>query len=87
MYNSEYTSYMIKTGHTKDQLGTWEKTSQPEFTDDERYLLQKKRKILIEVYPLIKMYDNYSRNGTQANPELETQIFNLLDLAIKLIPD
>lgn len=87
MYNTEYTSYMIKTGYAKDQLGTWEKTSQPELTDDERSILQKKRMILVEVYPLIKMYDNYSKNGAQVNPELEAQIFSLLDRVVQLIPD
>jgi len=87
MYNTEYTSYMLKTGYTKDQLGTWQKTSQPEYSDHERNLLQKKRVILVEVNPLIKMYDNYTKNGAQANPELEAQIFSLLDRVVKLIPD
>lgn len=87
MYNQEYMSYMIETGHTKDALGAWEKTSTPEYTDDQLNLLRKKRKVVVEVYPLIKIYDNYSRNGGQSNPEMEAQIFALLDRLVKLIPD
>lgn len=87
MYNKQFTSYMLATGYSKEQLGAWKKTSQPVYTDDERDILQKKKAVLQEVYPLIGIYDSYSTNGAQVTPEMEAQIFNLLDQLVKLIPD
>jgi len=86
-YNSQYAGYMVSTGYALDEGGNWTKITTPEMSDDQKNVLVQKRKVLTEVYPLIKLYDTAVNSGALIDPNNEAQIFALLDRLATLVPD
>lgn len=78
IYNVQYADHKYKTGWEKIN-GTWEKTSSPTLTEEQKKILNTKRDILIEVYPLIQTYDVLVQSEGPVPPDLQLKIMNLLD--------
>jgi hypothetical protein len=86
-YNSQYNDYMRVMGYTKDDIGTWRQTSQPVLTASQLNILQKKKAILKQVYPLMSLYGSYVESGRVPSPQVEREVFQLLDSLALLAPD
>ena len=85
IYNSQYTSYMTDTGYVLNDSGEWEKLNTPELTDDQKDLLRKKKKILTQMYPLLKVYDSMVVGTTPYSDKTEQELLNLIDQLAALI--
>ena len=85
IYNSQYTSYMTDTGYVLNDSGEWEKLTTPELTDDQKDLLRKKKKILTQMYPLLKVYDSMVVGTTPYSDKTEQELLNLIDQLAALI--
>jgi len=77
-FNMQYDDYMITTGYSK-VTGDWVKVDEPTLSDDQKEVLRKKKKILIDVYPLIKSYDSFMITGDPIPPDLLPEILGLLN--------
>jgi len=86
-YNSQYNLYMRDTGFTLDSTGKFVQTSFPVLDEDKTNILQEKRKILTQVYPLISLYGATVSRGEPISIDIEQQIFLALDALILLIPE
>ncbi len=78
-YNGQYTQYMSDTGYVMNENGEWKKTFFPEYTEDEKEMLRKKKKILTQMYPLVKLYDSMVVGITPYSSETEQELMNLID--------
>lgn len=87
VYNSQYSDYMRSTGYLLSSEGVWEKSFSVDFTDDQKDILNKKKAILKELYPLINLYDSFVSTGITPSAESEQKIFELLDRIALLVPD
>ncbi len=83
-YNSQFSQYMTDTGYTMDENGEWEKTFLTDFTEEEKKILRKKKEILTQMYPLIKVYDSMVVGITPYSAETEQELMNLIDQLAKL---
>ena len=83
-YNSQYTQYMTATGYTMNENGEWKKTFFPAYTDDERKMLRKKKAILEQMYPLVKVYDSMVVGATPYSSATEQELLNLIDQLAEL---
>ena len=84
VYNSQYTQYMVATGYTMNEAGEWKKSFFPAYTEDEKRVLQKKKKILTEMYPLVKLYDSMVVGTVPYSSATEQELLNLVDQLSKL---
>jgi len=78
-YNSQYTQYMTATGYSLNEEGEWKKTFFPAYTDEEKRILRKKKEILAQMYPLVKVYDSMVVGETPFSSVTETELLNLID--------
>ena len=53
--------------------------ARPDLTDAQKDILRQKKKVLVEVKPLIAAYDGYVQQGAAPSPQLEAQITDLLN--------
>lgn len=51
----------------------------PNLTDEQWDILETKKEIMTEVYPLISLYTSYAESGSVPSAETEQQIIGLLD--------
>lgn len=79
VYNSQYTQYMVTTGYTMDEVGQWEKKTSPVLTDDQKKILRKKKEILTQMYPLVKIYDSMVVGTIPYSSATEQELLNLVD--------
>jgi len=86
LYNSQYVQYMTKTGWAMDETGVWKKVDDPVLTEEERIILRKKKKILTEMYPLVKLYDEMVLGTKPFSAKTEQDLLNLVDQLSKLVP-
>jgi len=70
---------MTATGYMIDDDGTWLKVDSPDLTEDQRVILRQKKKILTEMYPLIKLYDAMVKGTTAFSSATEQDLLNLID--------
>lgn len=77
-YNNQYDDYMITTGYSKGADDIWVKTTSPDLSEDQIEILQKKKKILTKVKPLIRVYLMLTEGGATPDAETEQQILALL---------
>jgi len=87
IYNSQYASYMTDTGYVLNDSGEWEKVKNPVLTEDQKDLLRQKKKILTQMYPLLKVYDSMVVGTTPFSAKTEQELLNLIDQLAKLIPE
>lgn len=87
IYNSQYTSYMTDTGYVLNDSGEWEKLNTPELTDDQKDILREKKKILTQMYPLLKVYDSMVVGTVPFSDKTEQELLNLIDQLAKLVPE
>lgn len=66
MYNKQYDDYQAMA-------------SRADLTEAQKEFLREKKKVLTEVYPLIKMYADYVDAGSVPSAETEAQIINYLN--------
>lgn len=66
VYNAQYNDYQFVS-------------SKPDLTEDNKKILKAKKEIMIEVYPLIKLYESYIITGSIINMDIENQILSLLN--------
>lgn len=78
-YNSQYTQYMVATGYTMNEAGQWEKKTSPVLTDDQKKILRKKKEILTQMYPLVKVYDSMVVGTIPYSSATEQELMNLVD--------
>lgn len=83
-YNSQYTQYMTATGYTLNEEGVWKKTYSPSYTEDEKNILRKKKAILTQMYPLVKVYDSMVVGDTPFSSATEAELLDLIDQLTKL---
>jgi hypothetical protein len=83
-YNSQYSQYMTDTGYIMDENGEWKKSFFPAYTEDEKNILRKKKEILTQMYPLIKVYDSMVVGVTPYSSSTEQELMNLIDQLAKL---
>lgn len=83
-YNSQYAQYMTDTGYTMNENGEWKKTFFPAYTEDEKKILRKKKTILEQMYPLVKVYDSMVVGLTPYSSETEQELLNLIDQLVAL---
>lgn len=79
IYNSQYADHRMQTGYTMDANGVWVKTSNPALTDEQRDILQMKKNILSNVYPLMKIYVGQVNGGLAPSRDAEQEIMKLLN--------
>jgi len=79
IYNSQYTQYMTATGYMIDDDGTWLKVDTPNLTEEQRVILRQKKRILTQMYPLIKLYDAMVKGTTAFSSATEQELLNLID--------
>jgi len=84
VYNSQYAMYMTDTGHVLTERGDWEKVTNPVLSTEKKELLRKKKNILSQIYPLIKVYDSMLIGTTPFSEKTERDLFNLIDQLILL---
>lgn len=77
-YNTQYADYMVSTGFRKED-GAWVKRFEPELSEERKEILRKKKKILTQIYPMIKVYDNLVNTGGDIPPDLMPEIIDLLN--------
>lgn len=83
-YNSQYTQYMTDTGYTLNEKGEWIKTFSPVYTEDQKKILRQKKKILVQMYPLVKVYDSMVVGTVPYSATTEQELMNLIDELVKL---
>lgn len=66
IYNRQYDDYKMQAAN-------------PSLDDAQKKVLQQKKKVLIQIYPLIQTYDMAVAGGQPAGRELENAIMALLD--------
>jgi hypothetical protein len=66
IYNRQFDDYQVMV-------------ARPDLTDAQKEILRQKKKVLVEVKPLIAAYDGCIQQGTAPSPQLETQITDLLN--------
>jgi len=80
IYNAQYSDYQTLTGHVFDtEKNDWVKVSSPDLSEDQKKILNEKKKVLTEVYPLILLYDSYVSTNTVPSEEVEQKIIGLLN--------
>lgn len=65
-YNSQYSDTMNLATNTAS-------------TQAQKDLAKKKKAILTQLWPLVKLYDSYAQGGILIPPEMETQILTLIN--------
>lgn len=79
-YNSQYADYMNQLGYAFDPgQDKWVKVRDVQFTDDRKKVLSERKKILMEVYPLIQTYQSAVSGGLEPSRSIENQIIALLN--------
>jgi len=53
--------------------------AKPSLTNEQKQVLREKKKVLTQVYPLIKTYTSYVDAGAVPTPEVEASITNLIN--------
>jgi hypothetical protein len=86
VYNSQYDDYMRVTGYISDGTGNWQKVSSPDLSDNTKSILEKKKKLLLSVYPLISLYNSSVVSGKPVDQDTERKIFTILDSIASLVP-
>ena len=81
IYNAQYASYMTTTGYVIED-GQWIKKKTYNLSDEQKMILREKKKILVKVYPLIRVYDSLVGSGGKVPPDLQVRIMTLLDSLI-----
>lgn len=71
IYSAQYDDYKLQV-------------VKPDLTDDQKNILREKKKILLEVDPLIDQYTGYVDTGILPTMEIETLIINNLDRLLSL---
>jgi len=57
-----------------------------DLTEEQLSVMRVKKKLMVQVYPLIKLYTTWVDAGSVPTPELELQIISLLnELALQVI--
>ena len=84
IYNSQYSQYMTDTGYMVDDDGTWLKVDDPLLTEDQKNVLRKKKEILTQMYPIIKVYDSMVNGVIPHSSSTEQQLLDLIDQLAKL---
>lgn len=77
-YNSQYADHMTQTGHVMQADGTWKKISTPDLSQEQRDILNTKKKLLSEMYPLLGLFDSQIMSGAPSRAT-EQQIMGLLN--------
>ena len=72
VYNSQYKDYENQAA-MGDQL-----------TDASKKILVEKKKVLIKIWPMLKMYDGYIQTGAIPDREVEENIVNMLNQLLTL---
>lgn len=85
-YNSEFSSHKTYTGWIMNEKGVWEKKFFPTYTEDEKNMLQKKKAILMRMWPIIKLYDNMIIGKTPYSAETEADLYELITDLAGLVP-
>lgn len=78
-YNAQYSQYMTATGYVMDEQGVWVKTTNPVLSEDQKKILRKKKEILTQMYPLIKVYDSMVVGTVPYSSATEQELMNLID--------
>jgi hypothetical protein len=86
-YNSQYALYMYDTGYVLNADGKWEKVNSPDLSDAKKKVLRTKKEILIEMYPLLLLYDGMITGATPYSAETEARLFRLIDRLGSLVPE
>ncbi len=66
VYNAQYDNYAKLSVRT-------------DLTEDYKKMLRKKKALMIEIWPLLRLYVGYVDSGMVPTQELETQIIGLID--------
>ncbi len=66
VYNVQYDNYKVLAART-------------DLTEDYKAMLRKKKKVLMELWPLLKLYTGYVDSGVIPTQALETKIIGLID--------
>jgi len=66
LYNGQYDIYKVQLTY-------------PDLTPEEKQILQTKKKILVQIYPMIQAYDILQASGATPSASDETAIIGLLD--------
>ena len=66
IYNAQYDNYEVLAART-------------DLTEDYKVMLRKKKAILVEIWPLLKLYAGYVDSGAIPTQELEVKIIGLID--------
>ena len=69
IYNAQYDNYEILAART-------------DLTEDYKVMLRKKKEILTELWPYLKLYTGYVDSGAVPTAELEAKIIGLVDRLI-----
>ncbi len=67
IYIAQYDSYMEKAAWVEN------------LTNEEKVLLRKKKSVLMELQPILKMYSEYVSTGRVPSRELENKIIHLIE--------
>jgi hypothetical protein len=79
VYNSQFIQYMTAVGYMKDATGTWVKVEEPELSEEMKVLLRKKKDLLTQTYPLLKMYDQMVSGVLPYSAVTEQELLALVD--------
>ena len=71
--------YQFMQGYMAQVSDYTQQSSRTDLTDAHKELLRHKRDILVQVYPLIKTYDQYVQSGQVPTAEMQTSILNLMN--------
>jgi disulfide oxidoreductase YuzD len=66
IYNRQFDDYQVMV-------------ARPDLTDAQKEILRQKKKVLVELKPLIAAYDGYVQQDAAPSPQLEAQITDLLN--------
>lgn len=65
-YNQQYDDYLIVS-------------KSPNLTEDQKEILRTKKKVFVEIWPLLKTYSQYAQGGQVPTLMLEAQLMRLLN--------
>ena len=71
LYNGQFNDYKIQA-------------AKPDLTEEQKVILRKKKEILTEVYPLIKLYVGYADSGVLPPADTEAVIMRLTNELLSL---
>ena len=66
IYNAQYDNYVTVSARA-------------DLTEDYKEMLRKKKKVLVELWPYLRLYVGYVDSGVVPTQELETKIIELID--------